>query len=89
MNKKNEFANDIVEGLKRMAGTTDVSESSFNELLGCPFCGQKPSYEVVSAEVSRAGEWHVVECDNINCLEVAVHSTTKYGAYALWNKRAI
>jgi hypothetical protein len=57
------------------------------ELKPCPFCGEKPWYELKHGDGSRTNEWHIVECPNVNCLEVITHMPTKEEAYEAWNTR--
>ena len=55
-----------------------------NELLGCPFCGQRPDSEERISLGSKKGEWRIgCRCMGAYCVE-----ETKGKAYQKWNRRA-
>lgn len=60
-----------------------------DELLGCPFCGEKPAIRENKHWLTHASQY-LIECENVRCL---AYSQTRYwcesreGAIATWNMR--
>jgi len=66
---------------KKSSGLSNVRS---NELLGCPFCGQRPDSEKWDTLFSGPDEWRIgCSCMGAYCVE-----ETKEKAYQKWNRRA-